>query len=68
MDDDQSLGERFDGKRLRLRAVAYRILGSLTEADAVVQEAWLRLQRFVAEDDWRCHSDHTARHAALRVA
>jgi len=43
--DDQSLVERFDGERLRLRAVAYRILGSLSEADDAVQEAWLRLQR-----------------------
>jgi RNA polymerase sigma-70 factor (ECF subfamily) len=43
--DDQSLGERFDGERPRLRAVAYRILGSLSEADDAVQEAWLRLQR-----------------------
>lgn len=43
--DDQTLANRFDGERPRLRAVAYRILGSLSEADDAVQEAWLRLQR-----------------------
>ena len=39
------LANRFDGQRVRLRAVAYRMLGSLSEADDAVQEAWLRLQR-----------------------
>jgi hypothetical protein len=34
--------ERFDGTRSHLRAVAYRMLGSLSEADAAAQEAWLR--------------------------
>lgn len=43
--DDQALAKRFDTERPRLRAVAYRILGSLSEADDAVQEAWLRLQR-----------------------
>jgi RNA polymerase sigma-70 factor (ECF subfamily) len=43
--DDQALASRFDGERPRLRAVAYRILGSLSEADDAVQEGWLRLQR-----------------------
>lgn len=43
--DDRALADRFDRRRGRLRAVAYRILGSLTEADDAVQEAWLRLQR-----------------------
>jgi RNA polymerase sigma-70 factor (ECF subfamily) len=37
------LAERFEAQRPRLRAVAYRMLGSLTEADDAVQEAWLRL-------------------------
>jgi RNA polymerase sigma-70 factor, ECF subfamily len=39
------LTEFFEGQRPRLRAVAYRMLGSLTEADDAVQEAWLRLAR-----------------------
>ena len=37
------LAERFEARRPRLRAVAYRMLGSLSEADDAVQEAWLRL-------------------------
>ena len=45
MDDQQWLAERFEQHRRRLRAVAYRMLGSLTEADDAVQEAWLRLSR-----------------------
>ena len=43
------LADRFDRERPRLRAVAYRILGSLSEADDAVQEAWLRLSRSDAE-------------------
>jgi RNA polymerase sigma-70 factor (ECF subfamily) len=39
------LAERFEEHRPRLKAVAYRMLGSLTEADDAVQEAWLRLSR-----------------------
>jgi RNA polymerase sigma factor (sigma-70 family) len=39
------LAERFEANRTRLRAVAYRMLGSVSEADDAVQEAWLRLQR-----------------------
>jgi RNA polymerase sigma factor (sigma-70 family) len=39
------LAERFEEHRARLRAVAYRMLGSLTEADDAVQEAWLRASR-----------------------
>ncbi len=39
------LAERFEEHRRRLRAVAYRMLGSLAEADDAVQEAWLRLSR-----------------------
>jgi RNA polymerase sigma factor (sigma-70 family) len=45
MDERDWLAERFDAHRTRLRAVAYRMLGSLTEADDAVQEAWLRLSR-----------------------
>jgi RNA polymerase sigma-70 factor (ECF subfamily) len=39
------LAERFEENRTRLRAVAYRMLGSVSEADDAVQEAWLRLSR-----------------------
>ena len=39
------LAEHFEEHRTRLRAVAYRMLGSLSEADDAVQEAWLRLSR-----------------------
>ena len=45
MDRRESLAERFEANRTRLRAVAYRMLGSLSEADDAVQEAWLRLDR-----------------------
>jgi RNA polymerase sigma-70 factor (ECF subfamily) len=44
------LTERFEERRTRLRAVAYRMLGSLTEADDAVQEAWLRLNRSDPEE------------------
>ena len=39
------LAEAFEAHRPRLRAVAYRMLGSVAEADDAVQEAWLRLAR-----------------------
>ncbi len=42
---DEWLAQRFEEHRRHLRAVAYRMLGSLSEADDAVQEAWLRLSR-----------------------
>ena len=45
MDERDWLVERFEEQRPRLRGVAYRMLGSLSEADDAVQEAWLRLSR-----------------------
>jgi RNA polymerase sigma factor (sigma-70 family) len=45
MDRDDRLAQRFEENRPRLRAVAYRMLGSTGEADDAVQEAWLRLSR-----------------------
>ncbi len=49
MDDKDWLARRFEEHRTRLRAVAYRMLGSLPEADEAVQDAWLRLSRSGAE-------------------
>jgi RNA polymerase sigma factor (sigma-70 family) len=43
MDENQWLVDRFEEQRPRLRAVAYRMLGSLAEAEDAVQDAWLRL-------------------------
>jgi RNA polymerase sigma factor (sigma-70 family) len=45
MGDRAFLAERFEADRTRLAAVAYRMLGSSTEADDAVQEAWIRLDR-----------------------
>jgi RNA polymerase sigma factor (sigma-70 family) len=45
MDEHDVLAERFEAHRTRLWAVAYRMLGSASEADDAVQEAWLRLSR-----------------------
>src|SRR4051812_18636743 len=43
MDNHEGLAEQFEANRGHLRAVAYRMLGSSSEADDAVQEAWLRL-------------------------
>jgi RNA polymerase sigma factor (sigma-70 family) len=50
MNERDWLAERFEEHRTRLRAVAYRMLGSLSEADDAVQEAWLRLSRTDADE------------------
>jgi len=45
MHEHDRLADRFEEQRTHLRAVAYRLLGSVSEADDAVQEAWLRLSR-----------------------
>jgi RNA polymerase sigma-70 factor (ECF subfamily) len=48
MPENDWLAERFQENRSRLRRVAYRILGSTSEADDAIQEAWMRVSRFGA--------------------
>ena len=50
MHDQDWLAERFEADRSHLRGVAFRMLGSLTEADDAVQEAWIRLSRTDASE------------------
>jgi RNA polymerase sigma factor (sigma-70 family) len=50
MIDQGRLAQRFESHRPHLRAVAYRMLGSLTEADDAMQEAWIRLSRTNTSD------------------
>jgi RNA polymerase sigma-70 factor (ECF subfamily) len=45
MDENEWLAERFEEHRAHMRAVAYRMLGSLAEADDAVQDAWVRVSR-----------------------
>ncbi|HEY0444013.1 MAG TPA: sigma factor, partial [Candidatus Limnocylindrales bacterium] len=50
MGETDWLAERFEAQRSHLRAVAYRMLGSPSEADDAVQDAWLRASRAGADD------------------
>jgi RNA polymerase sigma factor (sigma-70 family) len=50
MDERNFLAEQFEENRTHLKAVAYRMLGSLSEADDAVQEAWIRLSRSDADE------------------
>ena len=50
MNKPDYLAERFEGHRAHLRGVAYRMLGSVSEVDDAVQEAWLRLSRADTEE------------------
>jgi RNA polymerase sigma factor (sigma-70 family) len=50
MEDHDFLAEQFEEHRTHLRAVAYKMLGSLSEADDAVQESWLRLSRTDTSD------------------
>src|SRR6185503_21169057 len=50
MTENDFLAARFEEHRPHLRAAAYRMLGSVSEADDAVQEAWLRLQRSDADE------------------
>src|SRR6478735_824070 len=49
MDNHEWLANQFEANRTHLRAVAYRMLGSLSEADDAVQESWIRLSRSDAD-------------------
>jgi RNA polymerase sigma factor (sigma-70 family) len=50
MDEREWLADQFEANRTHLRAVAYRMLGSVSEADDAVQESWFRLSRADAEN------------------
>src|SRR6478752_5480123 len=50
MDERDHLAEQFEAHRGRLRAMAYRMLGSVSEAEDAVQDAWLRVGRAGADD------------------
>lgn len=50
MDENEWLADRFEEHRAHLRSVAYRMLGSLTDADDAVQDAWLRVSRSNADE------------------
>jgi len=50
MDEQEWLAERFETHRTHLQGVAYRMLGSLSEAEDAVQETWFRLSRSDSSD------------------
>src|SRR5262245_4960294 len=50
MNGQEWLAEQFEANRSHLRAVAYRMLGTVSEADDAVQETWLRLSRSDTRD------------------
>jgi DNA-directed RNA polymerase specialized sigma24 family protein len=50
MNENQWLADRFEEHRAHLRAVAYQMLGSLSEAEDAVQDAWLRVSRAGASE------------------
>src|SRR6185503_15818783 len=50
MNERERQAQEFERRRPRMRAVAYRMLGSLSEADDAVQEAWLRLSHTDASE------------------
>jgi RNA polymerase sigma-70 factor (ECF subfamily) len=50
MDDNDWLAKQFDANRTHLRSVAYKMLGSLSEADDALQETWIRLSRADADE------------------
>ena len=50
MEENDELAKRFEEQRTQLRAVAYRMLGSLSEADDAVQDAWVRASRAETND------------------
>ena len=50
MSETSWLSERFEEHRRHLRSVAYRMLGSLSEADDAIQEAWIRVSRADTSD------------------
>ena len=50
MNDSDWLAGRFEAERPRLRSVAYRMLGSLSEADDALQDAWIRVSRANADE------------------
>ena len=70
MDEHDWLAERFEAHRPHLRAVAYRMLGSLREAADAVQEAWLRLSppSAVASSNWRSSTADEPAYVAARVS